>query len=538
MHVRKTAVLIALFVSLASAAASATTINFASLQAKPPDPSLPGALMAGSSYTQQGFEIASVGAGGFDVWKLGNSNFPGKSPAATSLFEFHAGDETLITHGNRPFTLNSIDFAPLLSGGSGPFTFLVTGVFPDESFITQKVTISNSPFRLQTVKFPSFKNVVAVNFIQGTSAGYFQGQETAYQFNNIVVTTTWYVNGVNGNDSNNCLSVQTACKTIGHAISLASSGDSIMVAAGTYKEHLTIGTSLNVLGAGASTTIVDGGGVATVVSVSAAAHVTLSGLTIRNGSSSTGAGIYNSGSLAVYNSTVTGNHVSTCGGGIGNNGALTINNSIISGNSASANGGGICQTGGTVTINNSTIGSTLLGNSANGSGGGIYNGGTLTISNATIYGNRAIKGGGGIDNLGAALINNSTISQNSAIVGGGIDGPATLQNSIVASNRSGGNCSGTIVSNGYNLSSDNTCNFNNTGDLYNTDPQLGILGSYGGPTETVPLLPGSPAIDAGNPNGCTDNLGHPLKTDQRGYLRPDKEDKTGCDMGAYERQGD
>ena len=190
MHVRKTEVLLALFVILAAASASATTINFASLQGNAPDLSLPGALQAGTSFTQQGFVVASVG-GPFDVWQFGNAKFPGTSPAATSLFEFYAGSETLITYnGSQPFTLDSIDFAPLLSGGSGPFTFLVTGVYPDQSFITQMVTVNNSPFGLQTVTFSGFTNVTAVNFLQGTNAGYFQGQETAYQFNNIVVTST------------------------------------------------------------------------------------------------------------------------------------------------------------------------------------------------------------------------------------------------------------------------------------------------------------------------------------------------------------
>jgi len=51
---------------------------------------------------------------------------------------------------------------------------------------------------------------------------------------------TWYVNGVSGSDSNNCLASTAACKTVGHAISLASSGDSIRVAAATYAEHLTL----------------------------------------------------------------------------------------------------------------------------------------------------------------------------------------------------------------------------------------------------------------------------------------------------------
>jgi len=88
------------------------------------------------------------------------------------------------------------------------------------------------------------------------------------------------------------------------------------------------------------------------------------------------------------------------------------------------------------------------------------------------------------------------------------------------------------------MSSDNTCNFNGPGDMNNTIPLLGTLGNYGGPTQTIPLLSGSPAIDAGNPSGCTDGHGILLKTDQRGQPRPDKEDKIGCDMGAFERQSD
>ena len=534
MHFPRTAVLFALLVCLAAASASATTINFASLQAKPPDGSVPGALMAGTVYTQAGFAIGSCCAGGFDVWKLGNPNFPGTSSSATSLFEMPIkGNATSITYKNgMPFTLDSIDFAPLLSGGSGPFSIIVAGDFGDGSSITQTVWVNTSPNKLQTFKFTGFINVLAVNFLQGTTAGYFTGQETAYQFNNIVVNNK-YVNGVSGNDSNNCLSAQTACKTIGHAISLASSGDSLMVAAATYQEHLTIGISVNVLGAAASTTIVDGGGVATVVSVSA--HVTLSGLTIRNGSSSSGGGIYNSGSLAVNNSAITGNHVSACGGGIGNKGTLTINSSTISGNSASMNGGGICQTGGTLTINRSTI----SGNSASVDGGGIsQTGGTLAINNSTISGNGASNAGGGVitQTGGTLTISNGTVSGNSApLGGGGIDntGTATLQNSIVANN-SGGNCSGSVTSKGYNLDSDSSCNFHNSGDL-NTDPMLGTLGKNGGPTQTIPLLAGSPAIDAGNPNGCTDNKGTLLKIDQRGQPRPNK-GETGCDMGAYESQ--
>jgi hypothetical protein len=74
--------------------------------------------------------------------------------------------------------------------------------------------------------------------------------------------------------------------------------------------------------------------------------------------------------------------------------------------------------------------------------------------------------------------------------------------------------------------------------MNNTDPMLGPLQNNGGLTQTMALLSGSPAIDAGNPAGCTDGSGHLLKTDQRGMPRPDPEDTGGCDIGSYESQND
>jgi len=64
-----------------------------------------------------------------------------------------------------------------------------------------------------------------------------------------------------------------------------------------------------------------------------------------------------------------------------------------------------------------------------------------------------------------------------------------------------------------------------------TDPLLGPLANNGGSTQTHALLTGSPAIDAGNAGGCTDNLGVVLKTDQRGFHRPIG---LHCDIGAVE----
>jgi hypothetical protein len=224
---------------------------------------------------------------------------------------------------------------------------------------------------------------------------------------------------------------------------------------------------------------------------------------------------------------------------------MTINNSAISGNTAANDcrnfpcftaGGGIYNKPfGQLTINNSTI----SGNSAP-IGSGIYNiRGTVTIKNTTINGNRgdsglaadAVFGSGG-----AVTMSNTTVAGN---YGAGIvvtdSGTATLQNSIVANNLV--NCFG-VTSNGYNLSSDTNCKFNGPGDMNSIDPKLGPLQNNGGPTRTMALPSGSPAIDAGSPSGCSDSRGRLLKTDQRGMPRPDKEDTGGCDIGAYEQQSD
>src|SRR5437660_1227825 len=119
----------------------------------------------------------------------------------------------------------------------------------------------------------------------------------------VAASTTWYVNGVSGSDSNNCMSSLAACKTIGHAISLASSGDSIMVAAATYTENLTIAVNLRIIGSGASTTIVDGGENSSVFRIRRSVHAALSKLTIQNGRAGGGGGIYNQGTLTIANST-------------------------------------------------------------------------------------------------------------------------------------------------------------------------------------------------------------------------------------------
>ncbi len=105
---------------------------------------------------------------------------------------------------------------------------------------------------------------------------------------------------------------------------------------------------------------------------------------------------------------------------------------------------------------------------------------------------------------------NSTISGNFS---GGISTNGGEIGNTILNNNSGFNIDGTITSHGYNLSSDDGGgNLTGPGDQINTDPMIGPLQNNGGPTLTHALLPGSPAINAGDPNFTP-----PPFYDQRGY---------------------
>jgi hypothetical protein len=194
--------------------------------------------------------------------------------------------------------------------------------------------------------------------------------------------------------------------------------------------------------------------------------------------------------------------------------------SSISNNTGQVNSGGNSSGGGGVFDNEGSgavyLTSTLSGN-------------MITLTNATTD-----NGGGAIHTFGPVEVSNATIAGNRTNAsGGGIlsDGSLDLKDTIIADNGAD-NCggTGTFSSAGFNLESTNTCGLNATGDLVNTEPKLGPLQNNGGPTLTQALPAGSPAVDAGS---CTDILGNPLTTDQRGVARPQPAGGK-CDIGAYE----
>ena len=219
-----------------------------------------------------------------------------------------------------------------------------------------------------------------------------------------------------------------------------------------------------------------------------------------------GGGIYNgAGTLMITNSSVSGNEAGALdppagfGGGISNYGTLTIADSTIDDNHCYLAGGGISSSG-TLTITSSTVSGNYVDGQYEGQpvghGGGIS--AVLTFTNSTLSNNSANLSDGGIEGGGA--ITNSTISGNGAAICGGVCGGFEIGNTVLNANALG-NIDGTVTSLGYNISSDDGGGLlNGPGDQINTDPMLGPLQDNGGPTLTYALLPGSPAIDAGDPN--------------------------------------
>ena len=381
--------------------------------------------------------------------------------------------------------------------------------------------------------------------------------------------------------------------TLREAISAANavSGDAVITfapgVAGTIQltgalPNLSNNIDLQGPGANVLTVRRNTGGEYRIFNVLQSATVTISDLTIANGhlpavytSLGPGAGILNSGNLTLRHCVLRDNHHPNQGGGIYNEGTLTLVESTIgatffAGSSAVFGGGLYNSSAGTATV----IGCTFLNNEADSpeasSGGAIYNAGIVTISNSTFTGN--VSGGlisaegGAIFNSGTATISASTIADNRAeVANGGLDqfdvaavgggvvnvGSCVISNSIIARNTvtaqapgraAAPDCSGPFVSQGFNLigNSDGSGGFVNginADQVGNTlaplDPRLDKLQDNGGPTETMALLAGSPAIDQGNSFGLT--------TDQRGFVRPNDlpgvpnaSGGDGSDIGAFE----
>lgn len=282
-----------------------------------------------------------------------------------------------------------------------------------------------------------------------------------------------------------------------------------------------------------------------------------------------GGGLYSLGAATVTNSTF---HLA---GATGGRSGDTFGSTCLGGHTSleggGARGGAVFADGGSLIINTATFANNFaiggdggnggqtnggLNCGAHGKGGFAFGGAiannnaaTVNIKHGTMSGNNAQAGNTGVNQGGA----NKPPQLVAEGAGGGIRvGPAsvTLENTIIAGNTAanglgdttgaptpGPNVDGTITSNGHNLLgvATDAGGFTSTGDLTGANPMLAALADNGGPTQTMKLLPGSQAIDAGVAAGATfDQRGMPRTVDDPGVANAATSD--GTDIGAYEAE--
>lgn len=369
----------------------------------------------------------------------------------------------------------------------------------------------------------------------------------------------WYVAPA-GDNANNCSTPATPCATLNGVIAKAAAGDTIRAMGGTYRdtgaEAALINKSVTLAGgwdndfaAQTFMSYIDGQMQRRSVTIPAGVTVTIERFTIHGGVHSNGPGVYNAGTLTLIDSEINANWNSGGdygkAGGLYNLGTAVLQRTSVFNNKSNSSGGGIVNEG-QLTLTASAI----VGNSAccyiGAMGGGLMTISplTVTINNTTIAGNNATFMGGGLavgaqnnQPAGPVYLSNTTIVSNLAQYGGGVWAShfaLVLRNTLVANNHGGQapDCSVYITSAGYNLIGNTAgCNFTpGAGDLVNV---AAGLGARAGLPAYLPLLTGSPALEAGDPAGCRDQAGTPLTADIRGVARPQG---AACDIGAYEAE--
>lgn len=323
---------------------------------------------------------------------------------------------------------------------------------------------------------------------------------------------------------------------------------------------LDISESVNIYGMGWNRTVVDGLGSDRVFDFHFGADsIQIADLMIRDGSSIEGGAIRSRTSptsLHLAHLACVGNWSQVLGGAVLSSGPLIVADCLFAANSTGSHGGAIMARGPVEVVR-----TVFDANRCGYGGGGISTGidDTVTISDSVLTANLASYGGGvNIDRNDVTLVNTTfTVNSTFASRGGAVStnrGTVTFRNCTLADDAGDGNgaevyttgdteitfentilsgpdrfslCSNPLTSAGFNLSTDESCGFEATGDITGVEPALHALRDNGGPTWTRALATGSPAIDAGG--------GTFVSTDQRGVARPVG---PAPDIGAYEAEGD
>jgi hypothetical protein len=246
----------------------------------------------------------------------------------------------------------------------------------------------------------------------------------------------------------------------------------------------------------------------------------------------TGAGVWVQTNAVLTDTAVSGNDVveeniaaaSLSGAGLGNAGNLTLNRSAVTGNffDHDGPGDGLPHFGAGIASNSASSHVTLLNSTVTGN----VDTDPTTDAGAVVgfQSNTVVK----VIQSTIAANPHSPVAFNLNFPGPG--STVELRGSVIADDP---NACGTVTgTSSFSVDAGSSCPVG-TGGVSNAAPLLGPLGPNGGPTQTLALLSGSPAIDRVPLAACTDDLGAPLTVDQRGFARPVPAGGS-CDAGAFE----
>ncbi|MDR1529628.1 MAG: putative Ig domain-containing protein [Burkholderiales bacterium] len=277
--------------------------------------------------------------------------------------------------------------------------------------------------------------------------------------------------------------------------------------------------------------------------------------------SGSGGAIGTNGTANVSNSAFKGNHARYGGGAIYAYTTANVSDSTFGNNRSSGSYGGAIHAIGTANVSNSAF----ENNQANSNGGAI-SATTANVSNSTFEGNRASNNDGGAIHVWTALkASHLTLLDNSATRGAaiyGASGSVRIDNSLILSSAAlvGAPTLCAVVGAGsiggsYNIEWVNGADTTSCSNTNNVSGGSGVIGAIvettladnGGPTPTLALPAGSPAIGAADPSGATSQMlvinfsPTPVTAtwgdatlDQRGM--PRKTRTVGRDIGAFEKQ--
>ncbi len=298
-------------------------------------------------------------------------------------------------------------------------------------------------------------------------------------------------------------SIVTTCDQGHLAFALGGGGTVRFACDGTIGLSSTIAiTKPVVLDASDRSVVIDGGGAVGLFSVAGGVSLGIVGLTLQNGSSSDAGGAIDAR----------------------NAGAVSIVDATLARNQA-ASGGAVATGTAPLTI----AGTTFVDNTASGDGGAI-DAASVAVTNSTFSGNQAPLGGAIHVSAGLTVANGTFVDNATTGPAISLDGGAASARNTILAGTAGAQCAlgtATLSDQGGNISTDASCGFSATTSRSGTpvaELDLGPLADNGGPTQTIALLPGSVAADAGV--ACP-----PPATDQRGVPRPQV---AACDAGAFE----